>query len=833
MTNSSEAAFTSPWFEGSVAAAVEIANIKSSILLVCIVEDSVEGSESSLFERRFVEDRVVSELSGLNLVSLRLVRHSADGMMFSQIYPVMVVPALYLIRNGLLTDFMNSTVDVDQMLERIKKAVTGHFQIPPPPNTIVPGSIAPPVDTSGRSNITASSPTATPLLNPEITLPSTSAISSSSATTSSTSGTMATSSVIDSHHGSDRSQDLKELMKERKMKREKEEKQLYFDHKAEKQREIDRRTSTKALTEAQRELAEKQNKKLKDQIEKEKREEAEYKKRVKQALEEDKARRKAEKEAARAAAAVVSGSSTSSQILTPTEIQSQNAGLTQARNDAAPALAYDFSRLNIRLFDGSSIRNTFKATDTLEKVREWIDQNSEQSENAYNIVQLIPSRTFTDESKMLRDLELCPSATLVLKKIASASSAYGSSGDGAIPTLLSYGWSALSLAGKVASGAYSTASYYNPLSSNNTASNSGNESAAGASRTSSTASSKKKDSEVSYNGTMAAESVPTRFTLLEIVNQCDSFPHAPDPKLEQLSFLMFIVDNVPVGRIHSSLVPHFSVYNQSRPIFYITETTVSFLPWLTDYESRSDAIADMLSQWRNDIENFPCLSGWRDELYGVYTHITNPETTKGGAALAIERSACGLFGVHAYGVHMNGYVQTGPKPSDVQMWIARRSLTKPTYPGMLDNMVAGGMGFGHSPQYTIIKESMEEATIPADIAKNAIPVGTISYIKLSKSCKETQPETQIIYDLELPKDIVPAPCDAEVQDFRLWTMDQVLKAIHQGEFKPNCACACLHFMIRKAVITPENEPDYLDIVHRLHRRIEFPAPKKWPTFKEQ
>ncbi|KAG0004017.1 hypothetical protein BGZ65_001045 [Modicella reniformis] len=333
---------------------------------------------------------------------------------------------------------------------------------------------------------------------------------------------------------------------------------------------------------------------------------------------------------------------------------------------------------------------------------------------------------------------------------------------------------------------------------------------------------------------METDPAQQRFTLLDIVNQCDNFPYAPDPKLDQLSFLTFVVDSVPVGRIHTSLIPHLASFNEtSRPVFHITETSVSFMPWLSDYDSRSEAIAQMLSQWRNDLENFACLSGWRDELYGVYTHVIDPTITKGGAALAIERSACGFFGVHAYGVHLNGYVRTGSKPCDVQLWIARRSLTKQTYPGMLDNMVAGGMGFGHSPKYTANKECMEEATIPSNIAQNAFPVGTISYTKLSKDARQTQPETQIVYDLELPKDITPTPCDTEVESFRLWSMDQVLDAIHRGEFKPNCACVCIHFMIRHAVLTPENEPDYLDIVQRLHRRIEYPGPKKWPTFLEE
>lgn len=144
---------------------------------------------------------------------------------------------------------------------------------------------------------------------------------------------------------------------------------------AERKREIDRRSSSKTLTEAQKDLKERQAKKLKDQIEKDKRDEIEYKKRVKQALEEDKARRKAEREKAQAAVAATAAQSSplDSPVMLPSDIRAQNSGLSQARNDAAPALAFESSRLNIRLFDGSSIRNTFKATDTLEQVRNWID----------------------------------------------------------------------------------------------------------------------------------------------------------------------------------------------------------------------------------------------------------------------------------------------------------------------------------------------------------------------------------------------------------------------------------------------------------------------------
>ena len=45
----------------------------------------------------------------------------------------------------------------------------------------------------------------------------------------------------------------------------------------------------------------------------------------------------------------------------------------------------------------------------------------------------------------------------------------------------------------------------------------------------------------------------------------------------------------------------------------------------------------------------------------------------------------GLLGIRQYGVHMNGYIYDAD--NELKMWIGRRSLTKPTYPGMLDNTV--------------------------------------------------------------------------------------------------------------------------------------------------
>ena len=47
----------------------------------------------------------------------------------------------------------------------------------------------------------------------------------------------------------------------------------------------------------------------------------------------------------------------------------------------------------------------------------------------------------------------------------------------------------------------------------------------------------------------------------------------------------------------------------------------------------------------------------------------------------------------AYGVHINGYVET---PDGLELWVARRSKDKPTWPGKLDHIVAGGQVCGCS-----------------------------------------------------------------------------------------------------------------------------------------
>lgn len=84
-----------------------------------------------------------------------------------------------------------------------------------------------------------------------------------------------------------------------------------------------------------------------------------------------------------------------------------------------------------------------------------------------------------------------------------------------------------------------------------------------------------------------------------------------------------------------------------------------------------------------------------------------------------------ILGARAFGVHITGYTRS-PEDGRMKIWMQKRSLTKPTYPGMMDTMVGGGITAGLQPLQVMMKEAHEEASIPEHLAKTAHSAGTVS-----------------------------------------------------------------------------------------------------------
>lgn len=243
---------------------------------------------------------------------------------------------------------------------------------------------------------------------------------------------------------------------------------------------------------------------------------------------------------------------------------------------------------------------------------------------------------------------------------------------------------------------------------------------------------------------------------------------------------------------------------------------------LPTVKERSSAVAATTKYWRAN-KTFQVLSGWRDELFPVY----GPENE---LLYNIERSASALLGVVTYGVHMTAYIRCADASHGIKIWVPRRAATKQTYAGMLDNTVAGGTASGEDPFECLVRECEEEASLPEEIVRQRVVAhGSISYIYIrdSRAGGERgliQPEVEHVYDLELPQDWVVKPNDFEVQEFYLWTVEEVQDHLARGDFKPNCGAVMLDFFIRLGILTTENESDFEEIKRRLHRDLEFPGP---------
>lgn len=264
-------------------------------------------------------------------------------------------------------------------------------------------------------------------------------------------------------------------------------------------------------------------------------------------------------------------------------------------------------------------------------------------------------------------------------------------------------------------------------------------------------------------------------------------------------FRPFRVGDVQVGHIRRDLAPALLDFDA---VFEERGETIALADRLTDFAARSEAVDGVLRRLAEQGR----IGGWRDEMYPVTTAYRAPPL------LQIERAAAPLLGVCCYGVMINGFVRDS---DGIAIWVARRSRTKPTWPGMLDVFVGGGLPIGVGLMENLIKEAAEEAAVPAGLAGRARQAGAVT-------CRfETREgfrrHVEFTFDLELPADFQPRNTDGEIEEFDLWPAARVMQTVREtGEFLPSGNLAMIDFFIRHGLLTPD-EPDYLEILKGLRR----------------
>lgn len=223
--------------------------------------------------------------------------------------------------------------------------------------------------------------------------------------------------------------------------------------------------------------------------------------------------------------------------------------------------------------------------------------------------------------------------------------------------------------------------------------------------------------------------------------------------------------------------------------FHFDDRGVALASRLRSPGARSEALAAALP---------PLAAGGflriRGELFDVR------ETSDGPVLATLDRGAVPRFGVISQGIHVNGYVRRDDGP---WLWMGFRARNKPVAPGKMDNMIAGGIPAGLSPDETLVKEAAEEASVPAALAATALRTGRVSYILAND--EGLRRDVLHCYDLELPADFTPQPHDDEVERFELWPAARVLQAVAETEeVKFNVNLTLLDFFVRWGLVA---DPD--------------------------
>ena len=171
-------------------------------------------------------------------------------------------------------------------------------------------------------------------------------------------------------------------------------------------------------------------------------------------------------------------------------------------------------------------------------------------------------------------------------------------------------------------------------------------------------------------------------------------------------------------------------------------------------------------------------------------------TSEGPVLATVDRGVLPALGIISQGVHVNGLVR---RADGLHLWVGWRAKDKAVAPGQMDNIVAGGISAGLTPERCLVKEAEEEASLLRDLAAKARPVGRVSYIMRTE--EGMRRDLLHLFDLEIPEGVEPRPNDDEVERFELWPIGRVLEAVRDSEsVKFNVNLVLIDLFLREGLL---------------------------------
>lgn len=390
------------WFQGAIPAAIASAKRSGAVFVVFVAGDDEQSTQMAASW----EDEKVAEASSNNFVAIKIDTKSEACLQFSQIYPVVCVPSSFFIGDsGIPLEVIAGSVSADELVTRIHKVQQMHSS---------KGETS--VTNDNQSESSVSTPSAS--LEPNDVCENTESRNTELCETPAASDTKsdtATGGECSSHdnpsqepHGCSNQRPAEDLtvrverltkkLEERREEKRKEEEQREI------KKEIERRKTGKEMLDYKRKQEEELTKRMLEERSREKAEDRAARERIKQQIALDRAERAArfaktkEVEAAKAAAL----------LARQAEAEVRRESSAQDRSTVA--------RIQFRLPDGSSFTNQFPSDALLEEARQFAAQTVGNTYGNFSLATMFPRREFTreDYKRKLLDLELAPSASVVL-----------------------------------------------------------------------------------------------------------------------------------------------------------------------------------------------------------------------------------------------------------------------------------------------------------------------------------------------------------------------------------------------------------------------------------
>jgi 8-oxo-dGTP pyrophosphatase MutT (NUDIX family) len=199
--------------------------------------------------------------------------------------------------------------------------------------------------------------------------------------------------------------------------------------------------------------------------------------------------------------------------------------------------------------------------------------------------------------------------------------------------------------------------------------------------------------------------------------------------------------------------------------------------------TRPQELSKSLHQLAQTMRLAGLIPGWRHEDFAWLDQ-------NGHQYFRLERAAFRTFGFRSMAAHVNGYTKSN------SIWLGRRSESKSTDPGKLDNIAAGGITADETPWVSARRELWEEAGVPEQIAANIEPIGRI-HMRRPIVGRGFHDELLYVYDLELTDQFVPSNHDGEVSGFIETSLAEAAARILADEFTGDAAFVTADFILRR------------------------------------